>query len=98
MAITESQSSSGSTQPAGATRQFQAEGKDLYAVAIERLDVKTGQPTAAQIFHIHAEDAAEALGHYRVVYPNRRTHRIVGAAPCIGHFLADKQGKIVSAT
>lgn len=77
---------------------FQSGGNDLYAVAIEQLDRRTGQPKNAQIFHIHAEDAAHALMHYKFIYPNRRTHRIVGAAPCIGFYAADKAGKIVTAT
>ncbi len=75
---------------------FQSEGKDLFAVAIERLD-RNGQPCKANIFHIHAQDSSEALNHYRAIYPNRRTHRIVGAAPCIGYFAEDEHGDKVSA-
>ncbi len=68
----------------------------LYAVAIEKTDGRGN--VEAKIFHIHATDANEALVHYQVVYPNRRTHRIVGAAPCIGYFVENREGTIVSAS
>jgi hypothetical protein len=73
------------------------DGKDLYAVAIERLG-PDGQPAQGKIFHIHASDAAEARLHYLAAFPNRRTHRVIGAAPCIGLFVNDKKGEDISAT
>lgn len=78
---------------------LKVEGKDLHAVAIERLD-RFGRliPGSGRIFHINATDSVEALNHFRVMFPNRRKHRIVGAAKCIGFFAEDDHGDKVSAT
>ena len=88
-----------SEQDAPQGTPFENDGQPLYAVAIERLGCN-GQPLpgSGQMFHIHAHDVAQALMHFKTVFPNRRTHRIVGAAPCIGFFVANQQGTIVSAT
>jgi hypothetical protein len=73
------------------------DGRELYAVMIERLG-PDGQPRKGRMEHIHAHDAGEARVHFSVIYPNRRTHRIVHAALAIGFFVEDKKGEIVSAT
>lgn len=74
-------------------------GRPLYAVAIELLG-PDGQPLpgSGELYHTHAHSAAEAAAHFRNVFPNRRTHRIVDAAVPIGLFVSDREGMILSLT
>jgi len=82
------------------THAFQKNGLDLYAVPIVLMNPKTGQPVpgSGRIHHIHADSSSQALLHFKTIYPNRRTHHIVGASVCIGHYVENKKGTIVSAT
>lgn len=76
---------------------FERDGKELYGVYIETLDAR-GEIQKSEMYHIHAESSAQAKMHFAVVFPDRRRHHIVAAAPLIGYFVKDKEGKILSAT
>ena len=72
------------------------DGKLLYGVIVERID-RRGQPVHGEILYIHASADVEARWHFQLMYPNRRTHRIGMAAPCLAFKVENKQGTIVSA-
>lgn len=47
--------------------------------------------------HMWAEDALHAKNVFCCMYPNRRTHEIIGVAPRIGMFAADQHADVVIA-
>lgn len=47
--------------------------------------------------HMWAEDAFQAHQTFCCMYPNRNTHEIIGIAPRIGTFAADKHADVVIA-
>ena len=68
------------------------DGQSLYAVALELLR-PNGQPYHGWIEHLHADSAVQAELHFKTRFPNRRTHRVVGASVCIGLEMYDAKGR-----
>lgn len=73
------------------------DGMLLFGVVIEHFN-RQRRYLKSTVEYIHATEAVEAQWHFQLMYPDRRTHRIAHAAPCIGFFVENKQGTIVSAS
>lgn len=71
------------------------QGQELYCVALEHYDPKTRR-VRPELQYCHADCSAQAEGHFKVQYPNRRTCKIVGAALAIGFKVDDNQGMKLS--
>lgn len=72
-------------------------GQLLYGVVIEHFDLRR-RYLRSTVEYIHAAEEVEAKWHFQLMYPDRRTHRIAYAAPCIGFYVENSQGTVVSAT
>lgn len=72
-------------------------GQELYAVAFELYEPRSKR-WIPNIEYIHADSAAHAELHYKTLYPNRRTCKIIGASLAIGFFAEDRHGDKVSAS
>jgi len=75
----------------------QSSNKTLFAIAWERWSVQHRMWMPGDIEYLHAESDGHAKGLFHRMYPNRRTHRLVGVSIPVGMFAdeRDEQGKIL---
>lgn len=69
----------------------------LFAVAWERWHPRHRMWVPGDIEYLHADSEAHAKGLFCRMYPNRRTHRLVGVSIPVGMFAdeRDEEGKIL---